>query len=95
MERTPNGTLMLWLPGHDWIVLEVVDRYGQRIYPNPVATDTSQARIDDRLKHYSTKRAIDGAAWLQAYDRLLGRWCEHGVSASICTICSTPGADYA
>ncbi|KKN64502.1 hypothetical protein LCGC14_0491150 [marine sediment metagenome] len=99
IERTPNLTLLLTAvldfgdgPFEDCIVIQVEDRLGQIITPDPEATEEMQQRIDDRLQHYSTKRRLDNDIHvlpLQSGD------CTHGLPKFVCTICQQPGGDYA
>ena len=49
MYRTPNNTLMLCLPGENALVLEIIDRFDNRIYPDPEGTAAVQKRINDQL----------------------------------------------
>ena len=91
MSRTDNGTLMLHRFNKDPIVLEIVDRFGQKIYPDPVATDELQAKINDRLGHYRTKRKLDDPHNHSTYtsgEASVQSTCRHGVPADICTYAS-------
>lgn len=90
MERTPNGTLMLSFPNQNSTVMEIVDRFGERIYPDPEGTAKAQERIDSRLAnlkagYYTTGRKLDGRENISA---ALTDECAHGLERSICTICA-------
>jgi len=95
IERTNQRTLLLiaaldWLDGDkpftDVVVIQIEDRFGQIVTPNPRATDEMQQRIDDRLGHYKTKRSLSPHENTPHFLRQ----CEHGLTYSACTICPDP-----
>lgn len=100
MERTDNGSLLLCDDVGNAVVLEIVDRFGQQIYPDPVATAMSQAQIDDRLKHYKTRRLLDfdlddAVEWTPQGDsycecRYPGPWKTHPDGYGVCDGCGKP-----
>lgn len=90
-ERTANRTILLISDNlfdgpEDCIVLQIEDRFGQKIHPDTEETERNQAWIDDRLKHYKSRRKLDRQEPI----------CPHGLGYSVCTICPDEGRhDYA